>query len=324
VESKLKILLVSDRVPERDALALAVGQRGFHPRVASTFELSFAAAQEQPDVLVVDVESPRADELAGTVRESGLDCPVVILSDRSPVDLRALADKFGAAGYLDRASSPAALVSIVERVLRASGDTGEVPQESVREPPRESQRERIDFVGLARRSTRDQFVLAWPCPFLVSESSLISQAEKKNTADILDSEVIRAIQEAVSEKLGASPTPRRYVDTPKRSSATALAIRRATDAASDTITVGRALDVDVFIDHATISKHHASFVRAGESLRVADTGSRNGTWVSGRLLEPNGAHSPIVESGDTVRFGELEFTFLSSTAAWDVLRVNVR
>jgi response regulator RpfG family c-di-GMP phosphodiesterase len=312
--AKLKILVVGDRISERDALALAMGDRGYYPRVAAIGELSFAVAQEQPDLVVLDVESAAASDVAGMIRESAVGCPVVVLSDRASAELDAYATRCGAAACFDRTGSPEALTSKVEQFLLRSTE----------EPrPSERVRERFDYVGLARRSTRDQFVAAWPCPFLVSVSSLVSQAQNKATADILDPEMLQAIQDAMREKTEARQTGR-YVTTPRRSSAIALAIRGGADGEAEKISVGRASEVDVFIDHATISKRHAWFLRVPGGFRVSDAGSRNGTWVSGQLLEPNGPPSSIVQSEDSVRFGELEFTFLKSTSAWDVLRVNVR
>src|ERR1700733_13793790 len=87
--TKLKILLVGDHLPERDALALVVADRGFFPRVASTFELVFAAAHEQPDMLVFDAEHVGADEVGRLLREAATGCPVVVLTDREGPDLRA-------------------------------------------------------------------------------------------------------------------------------------------------------------------------------------------------------------------------------------------
>jgi CheY-like chemotaxis protein len=310
---KLKILVVSDRVTERDALALAIGDRGFYPRVASTFELAFAAAHEQPDLVVFDAENGHAGDVESGLREVAAGSPVVVLSRDPSAELGAFAARCDA-GYIDKTGSPEVLASEIERFLARHG-----------EESHEAARRRVDFVGLARRSTREQFVASWPYPFLVSMTSLVAHSERKATADILDPAVLQAIQDAVREKVETRQTGRGYVDTPRRSSAIALPIRGAKGGSSDKIIVGRAHDVDVFIDHATISKHHAWFLPAPEGgLRVTDAGSRNGTWVSGQLLEPNGPPSRVVESEDSVRFGELEFTFLSSAAAWDVLRVNAR
>jgi DNA-binding response OmpR family regulator len=312
MERKLKILVVGDRPSQRDGLGLALGALELAPRVSSSFELAFAAAQEQPDLVVLDAESLRIEEVVQAIKDGSVTCPWVVVADPPSRELGAIAARLGATGYLEHAGSPADLAAKLTRFVSRA------------EEPSVPPRERVDFVGTARRSTRAEFVAKWPCPFLVSAASLVSQAQARRTADMLDPEVLQAIEDAIREKEKTKASGRGYVDTPRRSSATALAIRSLGGVEKDAITVGRGADVDVFVDHATISKHHASFVRAAAGFRVADAGSRNGTWVSGIWLEPNGELSPILESGDAVRLGELEFNYLSAPAAWDVLRVNVR
>jgi transcriptional regulator with GAF, ATPase, and Fis domain len=57
------------------------------------------------------------------------------------------------------------------------------------------------------------------------------------------------------------------------------------------LTLGRGNDADVRIDHTSVSRRHAALV-LGESMRVEDLGSSNGTWVAGNRLEPN-ASAPV-------------------------------
>jgi pSer/pThr/pTyr-binding forkhead associated (FHA) protein len=147
-------------------------------------------------------------------------------------------------------------------------------------------------VILARTSTRSQFVAGCPFPFLVSKSSLVARPSRPRTAGVLDGDVLLAMDEQV--RVARSKT-----------SVMALPIRKATDAPGDKITVGRTLSADVIIEHATVSEIHAAFLREEGGFHLADAGSRNGTWVSGRLLAPDGSPSPVIESGESVRFGEL-------------------
>src|SRR5689334_22487230 len=47
------------------------------------------------------------------------------------------------------------------------------------------------------------------------------------------------------------------------------------------VSIGRGDEVNLRVEHASVSRHHAKiFVQHGE-LRVADAGSRNGTRVNG-------------------------------------------
>ncbi len=74
------------------------------------------------------------------------------------------------------------------------------------------------------------------------------------------------------------------------------------------ITVGRAKDNVLSIDDSSVSKIHASLVIDSEKqLLVADTGSTNGTFVSGKRI-PYGK-AVVVGSALTVKFGSIEVVF---------------
>jgi pSer/pThr/pTyr-binding forkhead associated (FHA) protein len=68
--------------------------------------------------------------------------------------------------------------------------------------------------------------------------------------------------------------------------------------------LGRALDNDVVINHASVSRHHAEIEGNGRGYRVRDLGSQNGTFVDG---------SPVSEAavgdGAKVKFGDAVLTF---------------
>jgi pSer/pThr/pTyr-binding forkhead associated (FHA) protein len=68
--------------------------------------------------------------------------------------------------------------------------------------------------------------------------------------------------------------------------------------------LGRALDNDVVINHASVSRHHAEIEGNGRGYRVRDLGSQNGTFVDG---------SPVSEAavgdGAKVKFGDAILTF---------------
>ncbi len=322
-----KILIVSDHLSRRDESARVLGGRGLDARVASTFELRFAAAGEQPDILLLDVGRLGPLDVAELVGDAAPGCPVVLLGDRSDIELRELAEASRAAAFV-RAGAPDELADEIERHLAGGRQAA-----TAAAPP-------VDFVALARGATRAEFVAKCPFPFLVSSAALLTQGGRAWTAGVLDDDVLRAI-DAVGAVPGPRPTgsaklstptrpgipvkpatPARR-DTPPRSTVTVLAVKKASAGADDAITVGRDRNVDIRIDHATVSKVHAHFARSARGLSLTDAGSRNGTWVAGRLLAPRGAPS-LVDSGDLVRFGELEFTFLSAASAWDRLRVTTR
>jgi hypothetical protein len=84
------------------------------------------------------------------------------------------------------------------------------------------------------------------------------------------------------------------------------------------ISVGRALNCDIVLREASVSKLHAHFqkVMADEAL-VTDVKSANGTRVNGKRI---GAGMAIrVVSGDLLQLGGVVVQFVSSKALYDVL-----
>lgn len=74
------------------------------------------------------------------------------------------------------------------------------------------------------------------------------------------------------------------------------------------INVGRVADNDLQLEHASVSKIHASLVMNREgTLLVADTGSTNGTFINGRRMSYGEARQ--IEDGDVVSFGDVEVRF---------------
>jgi len=63
--------------------------------------------------------------------------------------------------------------------------------------------------------------------------------------------------------------------------------------------VGRGSDCDIFLGDVTVSRHHARFSVDGATLRVADLGSTNGTYVNGTW-----ADAYALSAGDEVIIGK--------------------
>jgi len=82
------------------------------------------------------------------------------------------------------------------------------------------------------------------------------------------------------------------------------------------ITIGRARNSDVVIPDASISRFHA-FVREGDGSvwKLLDAGSTNGTTVNGaNVPQQNVGEAVELKTGDNVRFGQVELTFLNTRA----------
>jgi pSer/pThr/pTyr-binding forkhead associated (FHA) protein len=68
--------------------------------------------------------------------------------------------------------------------------------------------------------------------------------------------------------------------------------------------LGRALDNDVVINHASVSRHHAEIEVNGRGYRVRDLGSQNGTFVDGSLVT-----DAAVGDGTKVQLGDAILIF---------------
>jgi pSer/pThr/pTyr-binding forkhead associated (FHA) protein len=68
--------------------------------------------------------------------------------------------------------------------------------------------------------------------------------------------------------------------------------------------LGRALDNDIVLSDASISRYHAVIEARNGGFVVRDLGSHNGTWLAGqRVTEAN------LASGTDLRLGDASFTF---------------
>ena len=74
--------------------------------------------------------------------------------------------------------------------------------------------------------------------------------------------------------------------------------------------VGRDPDVEVRLDHSTVSRRHARFVVTASGIVLEDVASKNGTFRSGERVT-----SPVLlADGDAIRIGSLLLTFRMRTS----------
>ena len=79
---------------------------------------------------------------------------------------------------------------------------------------------------------------------------------------------------------------------------------------SDTTTVGRHPNADIFLDDVTVSRRHAEFHRHGSSFQVQDLASLNGTYYDGVRIE-----SALLEEGGEVQIGKFKMTFYEAQSS---------
>lgn len=80
---------------------------------------------------------------------------------------------------------------------------------------------------------------------------------------------------------------------------------------TDTVTVGRHPDSDIFLDDISVSRRHAQIVRQDGGFVVSDLGSLNGTYVNRDRIERDVALS----GGDEVQFGKYRLIYFSGSVA---------
>ncbi len=87
--------------------------------------------------------------------------------------------------------------------------------------------------------------------------------------------------------------------------------RDGTIPVGDRLSVGRTEGNDLVLAHEKVSRRHAVVQRQAEvEFWISDLGSRNGTYVNGRLL----VQPQCLRDGDSVGFGDERFVFRQRTA----------
>lgn len=115
-----------------------------------------------------------------------------------------------------------------------------------------------------------------------------------------------------SHALGVRLRDSRYFVVPLRK-------RAAVDALSmERISVGRARNKDIVLRDPSVSKFHGWFeMDEYRTFHYADAGSKNGSTINGRRLEPR--QPTPVHPGDTVVFGSIEGLICPPEVLWKAL-----
>ncbi len=119
----MKALVVDDDRTLADVLAFTLRREGFQVSQAFDGEAALERwAEEQPDLVVLDVNLPKLDGFAvcRRIREVS-DTPILLLTVRNEEDDIILGLKLGADDYITKPFSPRQLVARAQAVLRRAG-----------------------------------------------------------------------------------------------------------------------------------------------------------------------------------------------------------
>lgn len=81
--------------------------------------------------------------------------------------------------------------------------------------------------------------------------------------------------------------------------------RRMHDIGESGVTVGRSPECSIFLDDVTVSREHAEIQRSGQSFRIRDSGSLNGTYVNRVRVD-----TVDLRNGDEIQIGKYRFKFV--------------
>ncbi len=73
------------------------------------------------------------------------------------------------------------------------------------------------------------------------------------------------------------------------------------------ITIGRNPESDIFLDDVTVSRKHAVIFRTGNDFKIKDSGSLNGSYINGKIIE-----SSVLEKMDRIQIGKYVFLFFQT------------
>jgi len=153
-----------------------------------------------------------------------------------------------------------------------------------------------DFYLLVNTQTKEEFLAAFPAPFLLQSKCLTEDDQKAAHFTTL-----RFRRDEPGTKL--NPALR------EKGKLRVFKVRKESlNAFVDMITIGRANNNDISLPFGSISKFHAYFKVDGDIYTLTDAGSTNGTFLNNKQLDPD---KPLeVKDGDGMSVSpQVEFTF---------------
>lgn len=73
------------------------------------------------------------------------------------------------------------------------------------------------------------------------------------------------------------------------------------------VTIGRSPESAIFLDDVTVSRKHATIVKAGTNFTFKDSGSLNGSYVNNESVTEK-----VLHSGDEIQIGKFHLLFIGS------------
>lgn len=118
-----RILVVDDERPILTLLEYNLKQAGYEVITAGDGEEGLQKAEtESPDLLVLDLMLPKMDgmDVCRTLRQKGVDTPIIMLTAKSDELEKILGLELGADDYMTKPFSPREVVARIKAVLRRS------------------------------------------------------------------------------------------------------------------------------------------------------------------------------------------------------------
>ncbi|HJF33406.1 MAG TPA: response regulator transcription factor [Sporosarcina psychrophila] len=133
--SSRKILIVDDEQPIRTLLEYNLKQAQYETITAADGEEAVLKSEmEKPDLILLDLMLPKMDgiDVCRTLRQRGLDIPIIMLTAKGDELDKVLGLEIGADDYMTKPFSPREVVARVKAVLRRSGEwAGQVEETGV-------------------------------------------------------------------------------------------------------------------------------------------------------------------------------------------------